>query len=203
MGKLIVVVFLLMAVVPLTGLADGKSSYAICTTCHGANGEGNVALNSPALAGQENWYLKTQINNFKQGIRGTHKSDIYGMQMRPMAMTLATDAMVEEVSDYISQMNPIIPESTIDGNADAGKARYMVCAACHGVDGKGLENLNSPDLTLQQDWYLVRQISNFKSGVRGGTSKDVYGQQMRSMAMTLTDDQAVKDVAAYILTLGK
>ncbi|HIG40494.1 MAG: c-type cytochrome [bacterium] len=203
MGKMIAVVLLLMCVLPLTGLADGKSSYAICVTCHGANGEGNTALNSPALAGQEAWYLKTQINNFKEGIRGTHKSDIYGMQMRPMAMTLATDAMVSDVADYINQMSPISPESTTGGNADAGKARYMVCAACHGIDGKGLANLNSPDLTLQQDWYLVRQINNFKSGIRGGTSKDVYGMQMRPMAMTLTDDQAVKDVAAYILTLGK
>ena len=45
----------------------GKAAYAVCAACHGANGMGNKALNSPSIAGQEPWYLERQLNNFKAG----------------------------------------------------------------------------------------------------------------------------------------
>ncbi len=178
-----------------------EASYAICVTCHGADGAGNIALNSPAIAGQESWYLETQLKNFKSGIRGAHKADMYGMQMRPMALTLADDAAVTRVSGYVSAMKPAKITNTVEGNAESGKALYMVCAACHGQDAKGLKAMNSPDLTLQQDWYLVRQLQNFKAGSRGSDPKDVFGQQMRPMAMILANDQAINDVVAYINSL--
>ena len=37
--------------------AKGQALYATCASCHGANGEGNQALNAPAIAGQQDWYL--------------------------------------------------------------------------------------------------------------------------------------------------
>ena len=178
-----------------------EAGYAICVTCHGADGAGNVALNSPAIAGQESWYLETQLKNFKTGIRGTHKADMYGMQMRPMAMTLADDAAITRLSAYISSMEPAMITNTVEGNIGTGKALYAVCAACHGQDAKGLQAMNSPGLTAQQDWYLVRQLQNFKSGVRGSDPKDIFGRQMRPMAMILANDQAINDVAAYINSL--
>ena len=192
---------LLVCVGFFTTASAQEAGYAICVTCHGADGAGNVALNSPAIAGQESWYLETQLKNFKTGIRGTHKADMYGMQMRPMAMTLADDAAVTRVSAYISSMEPALVTNTVEGNIGTGKALYAVCAACHGQDAKGLKAMNSPDLTTQQDWYLVRQLQNFKSGVRGSDPKDVLGQQMRPMAMILANDQAINDVAAYINSL--
>ena len=118
-----------------------------------------------------------------------------------MAMTLADDAAVTRVSAYISSMEPALVTNTVEGNIGTGKALYAVCAACHGQDAKGLKAMNSPDLTTQQDWYLVRQLQNFKSGVRGSDPKDVFGQQMRPMAMILANDQAINDVAAYINSL--
>ena len=33
----------------------GKIAYATCTACHGAQGEGNRALNSPKIAGLPDW----------------------------------------------------------------------------------------------------------------------------------------------------
>ena len=178
-----------------------EASYAICVTCHGADGAGNIALNSPAIAGQESWYLETQLKNFKSGIRGKHKADMYGKQMRPMALTLADDAAVTRVSGYISAMAPAKITNTVEGNLDTGKALYGVCAACHGQDAKGLKAMNSPNLTLQQDWYLVRQLQNYKAGLRGSDPKDVFGQQMRPMAMILANDQAINDVVAYVNSL--
>ncbi|NIT64567.1 MAG: c-type cytochrome, partial [Gammaproteobacteria bacterium] len=71
-------------------VAAGKAAYAVCATCHGANGEGIQALNAPRIAGQEPWYIKRQLAAYKAGTRGTAAGDVPGMQMRPMAMTVAT-----------------------------------------------------------------------------------------------------------------
>jgi len=192
---------LLSSIVFFTTAAAEEAGYAICVTCHGADGAGNIALNSPAIAGQESWYLETQLKNFKSGLRGAHRADMYGMQMRPMALTLADDAAVTRVSGYISAMETAKITNTVEGNLESGKALYMMCAACHGQDAKGLKAMNSPNLTLQQDWYLVRQLQNFKAGLRGSDPKDVFGQQMRPMAMILANDQAINDVVAYINSL--
>src|SRR5690606_7840235 len=35
----------------------GAATYAVCSACHGAQGEGNPQLNAPKIAGQEAWYL--------------------------------------------------------------------------------------------------------------------------------------------------
>jgi len=202
MKQTIFTVFVLLLGFSASGFADGKASYAICITCHGPNGEGNAALNSPAIAGQEIWYLESQLNNFKSGLRGKHKDDLFGMQMGPMAMTLATDEAVSEVSAYVTAMAPAKLESSVKGSVDTGKGLYVVCSTCHGTDAKGLKTMNAPDLTLQQDWYLVRQLQNYKKSIRGTDSRDLFGNQMRPMAMILASDQAILDVVAYISSLS-
>ena len=79
----------------------GKAAYMICQTCHGAKGEGNKALNAPKLINQQDWYMVRQLKGFKEGLRGTHPKDVYGMQMRPMSMTLADDKAINNVVSYI------------------------------------------------------------------------------------------------------
>jgi cytochrome c oxidase subunit 2 len=181
--------------------AAGKALFATCAACHGAAGEGNKDLNAPAIAGQEKWYLVRQLQNFKSGVRGAHPKDATGSQMAPMAMTLATEADVGNVAAYVSSL-PVAPLAH-DGGGDAaaGKALYATCAACHGPDGKGQEATNAPNLTIQQDWYVLRQIQHFKAGVRGADAKDTFGQQMAPMAQTLADDAAAKNIVAYLASL--
>ena len=180
----------------------GKAAYMLCSSCHGPDGAGNMAMNSPAIAGQEDWYLKRQINKFKDGQRGTHAEDIFGMQMRPMAMTLANDAKIDEVVEYIASLPAPHPEATLDGDIAKGKAAYMLCQACHGPDAKGNKMMNGPGLTGLQDWYIVTQLKHFKDGVRGAHPKDLEGMQMAPMSKTIADEQAMKDLAAYIHSLG-
>ena len=180
----------------------GKAAYAVCAACHGANGMGNKALNAPRIAGQEPWYLERQLKNYKGGIRGADPKDTYGMQMRPMALTLANEQAVSDMAAYVSRTPDSKPsESTVTGDAKAGKASYMICQTCHGPKGGGNRALNSPDLTGLQDWYIVRQLKNFKAGIRGTKSGDLFGMQMRPMAMTLANDAAINNVTAYIATL--
>ncbi len=202
-----IVVMTLTLLAGMSGLARaqdaaaGEASFAICKTCHGQNGEGQQALNAPALAGQLDWYLARQLQNFKAGIRGAHEKDIYGSQMRPMALTLADDNAVKNVAAYIAKLPATKVVSTLGGDAAKGKAAYVVCATCHGQKGEGNLALNSPRLNNQHDWYLLRQIQNFKAGIRGKHPKDIYGAQMAPMVMTLANEEAMKNVIAYINSL--
>lgn len=181
--------------------AAGKPLYAVCAACHGLQAEGNAALNAPKLTGQGDWYLKRQLQYFKNGARGTHDNDVFGKTMAPMAATLVNDAAINNVVSYIQTLpdNPAPP--TVGQNTTNGKTIYATCAACHGVDGRGIQAMNAPRLAGMSDWYLITQLKNFKQGIRGAHPKDMYGPQMRSLAAILADDRATSDLVAYINTL--
>ena len=91
--------------------------------------------------------------------------------------------------------------SLAEGDAGRGETLYAVCATCHGPQGEGMEAMNAPALAGREEWYLVRQLENFKSGVRGGDSADTFGMTMAPMAQTLPDKQAMEDVAADLAGL--
>ena len=179
----------------------GQASYAVCAGCHGAQGEGNAALNAPKLAGQGDWYLKRQLQYFKSGARGTNEKDTFGKMMAPMAATLADDAAIDNVVAYIKTLpdQPVAP--TVTKHAAGGQAIYETCGACHGAKGQGVQATNAPRLSGMNDWYMVTQLKNFKNGVRGAHAKDIYGPQMMSMAAFLTNDAAIDNVVGYINTL--
>ncbi len=180
----------------------GAAQYAVCAACHGQQGEGLVAMNAPKLAGQDPWYVKRELEAFKRGLRGTHEEDVYGKQMAPMANTLPDATAIANVVAHIATLPDEPAPATIEGNAVRGAEIAAVCAYCHGRDGMGNEATNAPRYAGLNDWYLVRQLENFKSGVRGAHPEDYYGKQMGFMGRILKDEQAINDVVAYINTLG-
>ena len=180
--------------------ALGAASYAVCAACHGAQGEGLVALNAPKLSGQDPQYLKRQLRNYKAGLRGIHEDDVNGRIMAPMAATLVNDAIIDNVIAYIGTLPDSPSPATIDGDVAHGAKLYTLCANCHGKDGQGIK-MNAPRQAGINDWYLLSQLKNFKQGLRGHHPEDLGGKQMRFMAQTLQDDQAMRDVVAYINTL--
>ena len=181
--------------------AAGQAAYALCASCHGASGEGNLAMNSPKLAGQGGWYIRRQREAYQNGTRGTATGDTFGMQMRPMAMTIAGPDAVENLIAYITTLADTLVEATVTGDVAAGKIAYAVCAACHGQAAEGNEQLGGPRLVGQNDWYLIRQIANYNDGLRGYDPSDIFGNQMRPMAMTINGAKAANDVVAYINSL--
>jgi len=174
-----------------------------CTTCHGTEGQGNVAIDAPRIAGMERWYLERQMNLFRDGLRGTHPEDLKGQEMQPMAAIL-DDQKLEQVLDWVGEWEYVAAEPTITGgNARNGRSLFRSCASCHGNEAEGREQMNAPALAGQNDWYLVQQLKNFKAGYRGYENADTYGNQMRLMAQQLADEQAILDVVSYINTLGR
>ncbi len=182
----------------------GKVLYnQTCVACHGPNAEGVRALNAPALHLQEDWYIASQLDKFRKGWRGTHAKDVTGMQMGPMAKALPDDQAIYDLGVYIAAIEgPKAASELVGADLEAGKAQYMtICLACHGPDGRGMLALKSPSLVGQSDWYLAAQLKKFKDGIRGYAPEDVGGTQMRPMAMTVPDDTAINNLAAYIASM--
>jgi cytochrome c oxidase subunit 2 len=179
----------------------GQANYAVCCGCHGTQGEGNVALNAPKLSGQHDWYMKRQLMYFKQGVRGYHDDDTYGKQMVAMANTLPDETAIDNVLAYINTLPDNQVGHTIGGDEDRGKSLFRNCAACHGNEAQGIQATNATRLSNMSDWYLARQLKNFKNGIRGAHLGDMYGPQMALMSSVFSDDDSINDLVAYINSL--
>jgi len=184
--------------------ARGKQLYAGCVSCHGPDGHGVPKLRSPQIAGQHGSYVEDQLLKFKNGFRGSHPKDTEGLKMKAFVLMLPTNEDVKKVSNYIATFKPIEKKPTFGtGKAEKGKTLYTDCLLCHGDKAQGKPELKSPSLQHLQDWYMLAQLKKFKDGVRGGNPNDITGSQMRLVAANLTDEQAMKDVIAYIQTISK
>ncbi len=183
----------------------GGELFDLCASCHGAAGEGNQLFLAPAIGGMPLWYLESQLTKFRDGVRGTHFDDLSGMRMRPMALSLRTEHGddLKDVAAYVAALPALKPVATLaGGDAARGAAPYAVCQACHGAAGEGVPATNGPPVANQSDWYLLSSIQRFKSGVRGSSPADANGAVMRGMANILQDEQAMKDVIAYMTSLA-
>ncbi len=198
---------LLCTAPPSRALAEdgalGKELFELCAQCHGPEGAGDPRYLAPAIAGLQQWYVQRQLEKFRSGVRGAHPEDVAGLRMYPMALALKSDENLRAVAAYVASLPAERPEPLLEGgDAARGEPLYAVCASCHGVDGSGEEALGGPSLQHSSDWYLLRQLHNFRSGIRGGNPQDVQGVLMRPFAMVLADEQAMKDVIAYIMALN-
>ena len=191
-------------------LANGEALFKTCSPCHGDSGRGltiddrdGLIHLAPAIAGLPAWYVGSQLLKFQTGVRGAHPDDLEGLRMRPMSRALTGEEQRANVAAYVASLPVAALPSTVDGDPVKGKTLYTPCIACHGPEGQGNQALNGPPLTHMSDWYIVSSMEKFKTGQRGGdASKDPFAALMRPMAMTLTTDADVRDVAAYLRTLG-
>ncbi|MFT7651659.1 MAG: cytochrome c oxidase subunit 2 [Limisphaerales bacterium] len=94
-------------------VAAGEDIYVTCGVCHGWEGEGRPAVNAPRQAGMSDWYMVTQLKNFRDGVRGAHSQDKYGMQMAMMASILQSDERVNDVVAYINTLSGPEPELNV------------------------------------------------------------------------------------------
>ncbi len=79
------------------------------------------------------------------------------------------------------------------GNAEAGKAQSIVCAACHGQDGASGIDPTYPNLAGQNERYLYRQLQMIQTGARAIVL--MTGQLIGK------SEQDLEDLAAYYASL--
>jgi cytochrome c oxidase subunit 2 len=205
----------------------GRTLWEFCAFCHNAGGFGGERMDAPKLAGDPAWYTERQLRMFRNKTRGSHPDDQPGLQMFVYSYPLIDDAAIRNMAAFIETLetDPAEPVPdrmarrpknrpyewdttfavmTAEREADpvVGEKLYTTCAACHGEQGAGNQEMNGPRLDNKQDWYLIRQLKYFKYGARGVHEDDVYGRQMAELGTPATD-QDIVDVVAYIMTLSK
>jgi len=205
MKKLVIFVFsmLIGGFLPVLALAQvegdaaaGQAKSALCATCHGSDGNSELAIN-PKIAGQNANYLFKQLMDFKSGART-------GVTMAAMVMSLSEQDMADLAAWYASQ------DATV-GGADpaslelaetlyrAGNAELSVaaCSACHSPTGQGNAEAGFPALSGQHPEYTLQQLKDFRAGVR---QNDASGM-MRTVVERLTDNE-LEALASYVSGLN-
>ena len=79
------------------------------------------------------------------------------------------------------------------GDAQAGKAKAVVCAGCHGPEGQGVTP--NPALAGLGEDRIVQALQDYKSGKRANPI-------MKSLATPLSE-QDMANLAAYYASLKK
>jgi cytochrome c553 len=74
------------------------------------------------------------------------------------------------------------------GDVKAGRAKALMCQACHGTDGLS-KVPDAPNLAGQTEPYLITQLQAFKSGARKNDTM--------SLVIPSLSDRDLEDVAAY------
>ncbi len=176
-----------------------KPDMAVCVTCHGPEGRGNKELKAPGIANLQAWYIKRQLNNYREGLRGAEASDAQGMLMRSIVESF-DDESIAAYAETSAAYPDYVPDSEASGgNASLGKSFYAhQCGACHGPSGQGVESLGAPVIARLEGWYVRRQIDNFKKGVRGSEKGDRYGGQMVFYLSRLKSLEDLDDIIAYL-----
>jgi cytochrome c oxidase cbb3-type subunit 3 len=108
-----------------------------CTVCHGSDGGG--ALGFPNLRDKD-WLWGGTPEAIETSILKGRKAG----GMAAWKTTLGGDQGVKDVAQYVMSLSG---KSVDQAAAERGKAKFSICMACHGPEGKGNPMLGAPNLT--------------------------------------------------------
>ncbi len=173
--------------------AAGEGKVAVCSACHGPDGNSSIAEN-PKLAGQNEAYTFKQLLDIRDGarivIQMTGLLDGYSDQdLQDMAAYYAG----QEVT--LAGADPDLVElgETIY-RAGIGALGVAACSACHSPTGLGNAQAGFPALSGQHREYTVNQLNAFRSGER---ANDGDAAMMRTVSERLTDRE-IQALASYL-----
>lgn len=180
------------AAVPVEGLVNNPDAMQAgerlfgtnCAICHGSDAKGSPGF--PNLTDKDWLYggspdaIQTTLTNGRRGM------------MPPMAAALGNEQGVKDVAAYVLSLSGLQGS----GDAEAGKARFMVCAACHGMEGKGNPAMGAPNLTDDVWLYgnseadVIQAITQGRNGVM-----PAFGEQL--------SPERIHVLTAYIYSLSQ
>lgn len=155
-----------------------------CAQCHGSDARGSKGF--PNLVDND-WLYGGTPDTIKatlvQGRAGN---------MPPLAAAVGTPDDVRNVAHYVLSLSGSPHDSL---RASLGKSKFGICAACHGMDGKGNQAMGAPNLT-DDIWLhgwgenaIVNIVTNGKVN------------QMPAQASKLTEGQ-IHVLASYVWGLS-
>jgi cytochrome c oxidase cbb3-type subunit 3 len=172
--------------------ADGKAMATArnlfqvnCAPCHGSDGGG--AKGFPSLADKQ-WQWGGDPDTVVQTIMAGRVA-----AMPPWGQVLGAQG-VDQVVAYVQQISGQQADPTL---AAAGKTQFeTVCAACHGVDGKGNPLLGAPNLT-DDIWLYGGDAATLKLTLENGRNGQMpaFGDRLGA--------ERVRLLAAYATRLSE
>jgi len=107
-----------------------------CAQCHGSDARGGKGF--PNLTDND-WLYGGTPERIKETITQGRRG-----QMPVMAGAVGSPEDVKNVANYVLSLSNSPHDSV---RAQLGKEKFTVCAACHGMDGKGNQMIGAPNLT--------------------------------------------------------
>ena len=173
----------------LPDLVKGQASFAVCSACHGVDGNSGTPA-YPKLAQQHPEYLVKQLQEYKSGKRAN-------AIMLGFASALSDEDM-KNIAFWVTT-NQAKPGAATDKELVAlGERIYRggiqerqiaACAGCHSPNGAGIP-AQYPRLSGQHAEYTAAQLTYFRDGIRKNNL------QMTQNASKL-NDREIKALADY------
>ncbi|ODS71396.1 MAG: cytochrome-c oxidase, cbb3-type subunit III [Acidovorax sp. SCN 68-22] len=151
-----------------------------CAQCHGSDAHGSKGF--PNLTDGDWLYggtpetISETIHNGRVGV------------MPPMAAAVGASEDVRNVAHYVLSLSGSPNDSV---RASLGKAKFVACAACHGMDGKGNQALGAPNLT-DDIWLHGWGEAAITAMINNGKTNEMPAQ-----AGKLTEPQ-IRVLTAYV-----
>ena len=174
-------------------VVKGQASYAVCASCHAADGNSGTPVN-PKLAQQHPEYLVKQLQEFKSGKRAN-------AVMAGFAAGLSEDDM-KNISFWLASQKAKTGFAKDKELVALGERIYRggiqdrqiaACAGCHNPTGAGIP-AQYPRLAGQHAEYTATQLTSFREGVRKNSL------QMNQVAAKL-NDREIRALADYVAGL--
>jgi cytochrome c oxidase cbb3-type subunit 3 len=151
-----------------------------CAQCHGSDARGAKGFpnltDNDWLGGGDHASIKMTITQGRVGV------------MPPMAAAVGSAEDVRNVANYVLSLSASPHDSV---RATQGKEKFAACAACHGMDGKGMAVMGAPNLTdgvWLHGWgeeAIIRSINN-------GYNNEMPGQS------ALLNEAQINVLASYV-----
>jgi cytochrome c oxidase cbb3-type subunit 3 len=155
-----------------------------CAQCHGSDARGSKGF--PNLTDHD-WLYGGEPEN----IKATLVNGRVGM-MPPMAAMVGSEEDVKNVANYVLSLSNSQHDAA---RAELGKEKFMVCAACHGPEGKGNQMMGAPNLT-DGIWLHGAGEKNIMAMINNGKMN-----QMPAQADKLSEAQ-IHVLTAYVWGLS-
>jgi cytochrome c oxidase cbb3-type subunit 3 len=155
-----------------------------CAQCHGSDAGG--AKGFPNLRDKDWLYggdpvtIETTILGGRNGV------------MPALGAAIGGEPGIKEVANYVRSLSGLQHDAKL---AEAGKAKFAICAACHGTEAKGNPAMGAPNLT-DAIWLYGSSEETISETIRNGRNNMMPAQKER------LGEAKVHLLAAYVYSLG-
>ncbi len=163
-----------------------------CAQCHGSDAGG--ARGFPNLRDKDWLYggdaaaIEASITDGRNGV------------MPALGAAIGGEQGITEMAEFVRSLSGLKHDAVL---AAAAKPKFAVCAACHGAEGKGNQQIGAPNLT-DAIWLYSNSAEAIAATIREGrgTNQLTPGQSAMPAHKDKLGPAKIRVLAAYVYGLG-